>query len=267
MLAITSAVVGAILLAGIIALPAFGQGSGLTVSTDMPSYTTGDTITITGTVERVTGDGVAIQIKSADIGRIIAVVQTVAETDGTFSATVVTGGSLWSAEGEYVAKVQYGQVSGETTFTFVPGEIEIIEVEETAAEQTLDLDYTITGGSVISITPDPESHSIIVRISATDDGELVITLPRDIIDAKMSDGTDDELIVLVDYEERTFTEFKNNDTRTLTIGFESGAQEIEIIGTMVIPEFGTIAALILAVAIGTILAVSSRTRLAITPRY
>ena len=131
----------------------------------------------------------------------------------------------------------------------------------------LDLDYTIVGGSVISIHEQPESKSIIVKIAATDDGTLTITLPREIIDAKMDDGTDDEFIVLVDYEERDFEETVGKDVRTLTVGFESGAQEIEIVGTMVIPEFGTIAALVLAAAIGTILVVSSKTRLSIVPRY
>src|SRR3990170_1538604 len=46
-------------------------------------------------------------------------------------------------------------------------------------------------------------------------------------------------------------------TRTVTIMFPNGAEEIEIIGTFAIPEFGAIAALILAVAIISIIAVSS----------
>ena len=264
MRAIASAVVGAVLLAGMAALPAFGQEAGLTVSADKPSYAAGETITITGTVERITGDGVSVQIRSVESGGIITVIQTVADPDWTFSASVVAGGPLWSAGGEYVAKVQYGEASGEATFTFAPGEI--IGPEETA-DQTLDLDYTIAGGSVISITPNPESLSIIVRIAAAGDGEMSVTLPRDIIDAKMPDGTDDGLIVLVDYEERDFVESKDGDARTLTVAFESGAQEIEIVGTMVIPEFGAIAALILAVATGTVLVVSGRTRLASAPGY
>ena len=43
--------------------------------------------------------------------------------------------------------------------------------------------------------------------------------------------------------------------------------EIEIIDRAVIPEFGTIAVVILAVAIVSIIAVSSRSRLSIVPRY
>ncbi|MEK0327043.1 MAG: PEFG-CTERM sorting domain-containing protein, partial [Nitrosopumilus sp.] len=43
--------------------------------------------------------------------------------------------------------------------------------------------------------------------------------------------------------------------------------EIEIIGTFAIPEFGTIAALILVVSIISIIVVSSRTRLNVLQRY
>ena len=41
---------------------------------------------------------------------------------------------------------------------------------------------------------------------------------------------------------------------------------IEIIGTFVIPEFGTIAAIILAVAITSIIVLSTRSKLNIVPK-
>ena len=53
----------------------------------------------------------------------------------------------------------------------------------------------------------------------------------------------------------------------VTVMFPAGAETIEIIGTFVIPEFGTIAAMILAVAIISIIAVSTKSRLSIIPRY
>ena len=43
-------------------------------------------------------------------------------------------------------------------------------------------------------------------------------------------------------------------------------QHVEIIGTKVIPEFGTIAAMMLAVAIISVIVVSARSRLSIMPR-
>ena len=78
---------------------------------------------------------------------------------------------------------------------------------------------------------------------------------------------DDSFFVIVDGEEVDFTETMTTSTeRTLTIDFPAGSEEIEIFGTFVVPEFGTIAAMILAVAIISIIAVSARSKLSIMPR-
>ena len=53
----------------------------------------------------------------------------------------------------------------------------------------------------------------------------------------------------------------------MIIPFYNGSEEIEIIGTFVIPEFGTIAAIILAVAITSIIVLSAKTRLSIIPKF
>jgi predicted secreted protein with PEFG-CTERM motif len=71
-------------------------------------------------------------------------------------------------------------------------------------------------------------------------------------------------MVLVDGEESNDVEIDGN---TVTVMFPAGTEEIEIIGTYVIPEFGTIAAMILAVAIISIIVISSKSRLSIIPRY
>jgi predicted secreted protein with PEFG-CTERM motif len=47
----------------------------------------------------------------------------------------------------------------------------------------------------------------------------------------------------------------------------AGAETIEIIGTFVVPEFGTIAMMILLVSIVSIITISAKSRLGIIPRY
>ena len=78
---------------------------------------------------------------------------------------------------------------------------------------------------------------------------------------------DDTFFVLVDGEEVDFDETITSSDRTLTIPFLYGDTEIEIIGTWAIPEFGAITAMILAVSIIAIIAVSARSRLGIMPKY
>jgi len=244
----------------------------IVVTTDMESYADGDTVIISGEVrELLSGTPVTLRVVAAN-GNIVGIEQLTVSSDKTFSIELSSGGPLWRSTGEYSVFVQYGTQSrtAETTFEFggssggstggTSGPR--IEIGSTGTM----IGYTITGGNVIAINEDFASHSLIVSISTTSDGELQITLPRNVIDAKTGDS-DDTFFVLIDGEEADFDESKTSTDRTLTILFPDGAEEIEIIGTFVIPEFGTIAALILVIAIISIIAVSSKTKLSILPKY
>jgi predicted secreted protein with PEFG-CTERM motif len=147
-------------------------------------------------------------------------------------------------------------------------ETEVHEETETEVHEEdiyVTLDHDITSGSVTEMEIDMESTSLIVEIDSDDAGSITITLPRDVIDATINDE-DDDLFVIVDGEEVDFDETKTSTDRTLTITFPAGTEEIEIIGTFVVPEFGTIAVMILAVAIISIVAISAKSRLSIMPR-
>jgi len=126
----------------------------------------------------------------------------------------------------------------------------------------INVNYTITGATITSITPDVDEKSLIIKIETTNDGELTITLSSDVI----TPFDDDSFFVLVDGEETMYIEKLNDGSRTLTIPFSNGSEEIEIIGTYVIPEFGTIVVLVLAVAIIAIISVTAKSRLSIMPK-
>ncbi|MFQ5940076.1 MAG: hypothetical protein ACE5KA_00030 [Nitrososphaerales archaeon] len=104
---------------------------------------------------------------------------------------------------------------------------------------SFDVPASLSNGSVMSIDVDQDFVSIIIAVetSATEVGELMITLPRELIDSKFK-GDDDDFIVLVDGEEMDYTEDSTTDTeRALTIPVFAVTEEVEIIGTQVIPEF------------------------------
>jgi predicted secreted protein with PEFG-CTERM motif len=128
------------------------------------------------------------------------------------------------------------------------------------------ISYEITNGKLINVIPDMDAVSLLLYIEAIGDGSITLTIPRSVLDATIN-NEDDEFFVLVDGEEGDFEEIITSTDRTLTINFLAGTEQIEIIGTFVIPEFGTIAAMILAVAIISIIAISSKSRLSIVPRY
>ena len=245
--------------------------SGINVKTDKESYNDGDTVVISGQVrDLLSGTPVSLQVFAAN-GNLVTIEQIDISPDKTFSKEISAGGVLWKSSGTYTVKVLYGTKSrtAETTFEFggsdgstSPKPTGTIGVDRT----NFVLSYKITGGSVLSVTPDDEANSLVVAIKTTSDGVLTITLPRALIDAKINEQ-DDNFFVLIDGEEVEFEETTTDTDRTLTIAFPDGAEEIEIIGSFVVPEFGTIAALILAIAIISIIAVSAKTRLSILPKY
>ena len=120
-------------------------------------------------------------------------------------------------------------------------------------------DYINTSGaSVTSITANADDDSVIIAIDADDDGELSVTLHSKVITA-FDDGT---YFVLIDNEE---VEFEQSGS-SLTIPYEAGNERVEIVGSHAVPEFGTIAMIILAVAIVSIIAITAKTRTTLIPK-
>ncbi len=249
------------------------SAAALTVTTDKPSYNDGDKIMISGTSQDYLADTPLTLIVKNPIGNIVKIDQITVGTDKTFSDSVLATGALWQSAGNYSIFVQYGSSSRTATTTFqfagstpqASSSPSTIPVDGTSYSIT----YTITNGKVLDIKADTQSKSLDVTIQTTGDGLLTITMPRALIDAKKSDGTDDVFVVLNDGQENTQANETGttNTDRTLAIPFKNGTQQIEIIGTFVIPEFGPIAALVLTIAIISIIAISSKTGLRLLPRY
>ena len=274
--------------------PAFAENGLIIVSTDKSIYSDGETITIFGEIKNmVPGDQLSILIQSPN-GNLVALDQLTVGMDNQFSTEIKVGGKLMKTEGTYSIKVQYREQSAITSFEFggdesIPANNLIEEtVEETVEEIIVEdhviidsivtattvtiqdstdlISYEITNAKLINAIPDLDAVSLLLYIQATDDGSITLTIPRTILDASINDG-DDEFFVLVDGEEVDFEEITTSTDRTLTIEFSAGAEQIEIIGTFVIPEFGTIAAMILAVAIISIIAISAKSKLSLLSRY
>jgi len=262
-------------------IPTLGQMSSpspptaapITVNTDKPSYLLGDTIVISGSVKSpVQNTQLSIQIFDPN-NNLVHVDQIDVSKDGRYTDTIKAVGVYWKINGNYTVKVQYALpgVTAQTTFTFqssVPLVSNVFEVKDPNSQQTFGVNYTITGGTVKNITIDVPSISLIVSVNSTSDGTITLQIPRALVDAKTNSGQDDAFIILIDGAEvKPQSESSNSDYRNLTIQFYQGDQDIEIIGTQIVPEFGSIAALVLAIAIISIIAVSAKTGLRFMPKY
>ena len=229
------------------------------VQTDDTTYDEGDTIVISGQIETIIGK-TPVTLQLFKDGNMIEIAQITVSRDGNYSYAVLAEGSLWQSQGEYVAKVTYGEGNtSETSFLYTPkSEIltttDIFEVDA-GSSGTFDLLYTIRGGTLSDISIDENIFGLVIEINASDEGKIVLDLPRKYIDAEKQNGKDEVFIILVekqngDVVETTYQEeTSHSEIRTITINFEEGDSKIQIIGTYVIPEFGTIVMIILTIGI------------------
>jgi len=118
---------------------------------------------------------------------------------------------------------------------------------------------SVTSGVIHHIGANSDDDTLLVHLfGADDDGELKITLNSDII-TPFDDGS---YFVLINNEEVEFEQMGN----TLHIDYVAGTEKIEIVGSHVVPEFGTIAMIVLAVAIVSIIAITAKTKISLIPK-
>ena len=250
------------------------------ISTDKEAYAAGETITVSGNLATSDYSPVILQIVSPN-GNLIRVEQLSPDSEQNFTVDVATEiGGVWKETGTYVIKATHYYDSFETQFDYGGMISAAVKSSETLSESEMgqtvdplsggtnvitiedyDILYQITGAKIIKIIPDVENKSLIIEIETFSDGELMLTIPKQILDTNEGD-----FFVLVDGEETNHDSSSTDDAWTLIIPFYNGSEEIEIIGTFVIPEFGTIAAIILAVAITSIIIISARSKLNLIPK-
>ncbi len=233
----------------------------ISVQTNDISYDENDIVIISGMVTTVIGKTpVTLQLFSE--GNLIEIAQIIVAKDGSYSHTVITEGPLWKKIGTYTIRASYGERNiAETEFSYTP-KSKLIETTNnfevyTENNGTFDMKYTIKGGTVKDMIVNSEIFGIIVQIESIDKGRITLDLPREFISAEKQNGKDDIFIILIDGVEVAYQEsMVHSDSRVITIDFENGDSNIEIIGTYVIPEFGAIVMIIMSIGIMTVIFVS-----------
>ena len=231
--------------------------------TDRSTYDHNDTIIVEGRVANVaSGVPVTLTVMSS-LNTVVKVDQIPVDEMGNFKTTFSTAGNLWKYDGTYFIKANYGSASKSNKIM-----VELVgavdskpNVEAGCGTSELSVEgncipYTITGGTITGASVNTKDNSLIVKINAKEDGMVTLSPTKQVFDGAF--------MVLVDGEQWDDIEISGNK---ITVMFLAGAEKIEIFGTHVIPEFGAIAALILAVAITSIIAVSAKSKLSIMPRY
>jgi len=108
----------------------------------------------------------------------------------------------------------------------------------TFAQQFEEPNYTIRGGEVSGFEIDSQNTSLIISIDSRARGELIITLPRSLIDAKIGSEDINFIISVGILKLDSLDETKTSSERTITIPITRSSNEIKIIGTQVFSQVG-----------------------------
>ena len=255
----------------------------MTLETDNQIYDHASTIILTGNVFPVDlrGSEVTVVCKSPGGTGVCGIQQVQPNSDGDFSVMFNTSSSLFRADGIYEFEAKYSSLADATTSVEL---VDAIETSESSASESSEMGMAVSGtittqsgGTLhelgagqleydMTCDADPaffansDDDSIIVHLDPTSDGIITLTLHEELI-KPFDDGT--FAVIINNQVMQDFVQVGN----TLTIPCLVGTEKIEIHGSWAIPEFGVIAAMILAVAIVSIIVVTAKTRLSIVPRY
>ena len=257
---------------------AFAAVYDLSIETDSDVYDHSSIITVTGQIANIDPNYLVVALKViSPNGNIAGVAQPEVNTDGNFMGTFNTSGYAWINNGTYEITATYLGI--DTTISIeIKDTVEMAIVPETAAATattTTDVAETISAyefpeGQIAyditcsntspSFRGNADDDSILIEIDGTHDGVLTIVLDEEII-KPFEDGT---FFVVINGE--SFFDFTQEGNK-LIIPCNAETERIEIVGSWAIPEFGTIAVMILVVAIVSIIIVSAKTKLSLVPRY
>ena len=235
----------------------------ISVSTSRDIYYENDIIIVFGKVTSILNElPVTIQLYHED--NLIAVDQVEIALDGTFATDFRAKGNFWKEDGTYIVRAFYTpEKIAEKTFQFfkkLSGGTSSLFPVDIPNSGSFEVGYSIIGGEVRDIILNQDNYSILTEINADSNGNLVLKLPRENIESKTNDGMDEIFIILIsktgldseDFVEVQFEEIETGpDFRTVRIQFEEDDRWIKIVGTYVIPEFGTIVTMILLIAVTT----------------
>ncbi len=235
------------------------------VERDLYGY--GSDIQVYGAVANLKDVPITLKITGPQ-NNVVGIQQIKVSDDKTFQTTLKAEGSLWNYDGIYTIRAQYGSYETNYKITFelvgapgAPIQCDEDQITVVGEDDKYCLVHEINGAVVKSAKVSSSDYSILLNLDTEAEGSLVLVIPRNILDAKSGNDDTDFLVMIDDESANDYYEiYSDEQRRTLEIQFPEYTEQIEIIGTYAIPEFGTLTMIILTVAIASIIAISARTR-------
>jgi len=203
------------------------------------------------------------------VGNVVTIQQFISEGDGNFSFDLNTNSPLWTQNGDYVLKVQSGTETRQfkTKFTLVSslaGDVTKCTFNEIStmgkSGRIYCIPFNIENGVVTSKkgTVNSDTKTLTLDMKGHDITSITFDIPRYVFDSKSPTDDDSFFTVMSNGNAIQYKELESDSiSRHIKLDYPaSGKVTFEIVGTHAIPEFGSIAVLILIGSIMSILVIS-----------
>ena len=248
---------------------AYAGGSGMSLYVDC----SGSSCDISGTTDRTDQD--ATMVVSASNGNIVTVGQ-LSTSGGSFSTTLNVSAlddDTYAVSVNQGASSKYSlSVSVDVSGGSSSSSDSVSNIIEAGDADTSDVVTTVTGG--LQLNAGGVEGSTTIDVSGTTDrnGDITLTVRApngNVVAVSQISPSDGSFSTTIEVGGPMWSQdgmYEISAHQGAASSHQKSA-EVEIVDGHVIPEFGVIAAMILAVAIVSIIVVTAKTRLSIVPRY
>ncbi len=248
------------------------QGMALSITADKGSTT----ISVSGTTA-VTNNDISIVVMSPN-GNIVSIDQVSPDANGDFMTEIQTNSPLWKQDGAYTVTAQQGtqrnlykislpvEIVGGTTLATAISESTLTSLTSGSSISgkgglTIEADF-VWGSTTIDITGQTDRTTTEVGIVVTAPNGNIISIEQ------VTPNVDGSIMASIQTGGKLWGQdgFYTITAKQGSSFAHQDSVQVDILDGTVIPEFGTIAAMILSVAIISIIAVTAKTKLSLVPR-
>lgn len=229
----------------------YGQNSdGISASTNKASYHPGDKVIISGAVQQIVNENPVTIIVRNPIGNVYAVGQATLMNTMFENDFVINGDSQ---SGVYTINMKYGNQTDEIQFAVSASQVQTIPVFNNVITVRGDNTTLIKYGNVQVFSAD-DSIIIPIDTSKIPSGFIIeeYQIPKQVVDAPGG-----QLLIKEDGHIAECTQTETNTQRVIDCPIQTGTKQLMFIGTEVIPEFGSLSAVIFTMGIlGSLIALA-----------
>ncbi len=224
-------------------------GGGMMLQTSKDSYFPEDFVTISGALNPNTIVG--LSLINPD-GLVVQSTQTISDKTGHFTSSNIRIPSsampgIWkikATSGVATVAIQIKVVSHMMSYTTSYGGLTGYRIANFKSEHSMyPIWYKIQNGTVISTPLDLSAKALLFFIHATNNGQIIVELPRSVIDSKNQNNDKPFFVSTYAADTRVSrvdaVEINGTYVRTLEINFTKNTSEIEIIGNLFVEKYAT----------------------------